>query len=227
MPKRKQPDDVLPEGGAAEGVDDNLPGFGYAQRVITAWTNALTAMGETFNQSWSDIQQGRYDFGSFMKASTSVWGTSFDVLAEVWKGPNLRTGPQWLHFQFQKKPAPSGSPDVLTGTARLDRKWGRDVNLQTVEFERLGQPVPAATASDANAKGKAGAKTGAQPDGVSAGRVWTSCTWSDDLRRDAVDVTLNVATVRELPPGQYLGFVLASGTTAEPPLVIVMLQVVE
>src|SRR6185503_12552551 len=100
------------------------------------------------------------------------------------KGPNLRRGPQWLHFQFHKKPAPSGSPDVLTGTARLDKKWGRDVNLQTVEFERLGQPAPAGAAAETKAKAKEvpGTKAAATPESVSGGRVWTSCAWSDDLR---------------------------------------------
>lgn len=207
MPKKRVPDDRLPEGGADDGVDDNLPGFAYAQRVISAWNNALTTMGETFNQSWSDIQQGRFDFGSWMKTVTSTYSASFEVLVEMWKGPTFRPAPQWLHFRFVKSQGQAGSPDVLTGIAPLDKKWSRDVNLETVPFERMG---------------RAGGRTeGELP------AVWSHCDWLDDLRRDAIEVSLDVAAVRTLAPGQYLGFVLASGTTAEPPLVIAMLQVVK
>jgi hypothetical protein len=211
MPKKREPDDRLPEGGADDGVDDNLPGFAYAQRVISAWNNALTAMGETFNQSWSDIQQGRFDFGTWMKTVSSTYSASFDVMMEFWKGPNFRTAPQWLHFRFVKSHGRAGSPDVLTGTASLDRKWSRDVNLETVPFERMGRA--------------AGQPTETADKDVPS--LWSQCDWADDLRRDAIQVTLDVAAVRQLPPGQYLGFVLASGTTAEPPLVIVMIQVMK
>lgn len=208
MPKKKELDDRLPEGGADDGVDDNLPGFAYAQRVISAWNNALTAMGETFNQSWSDIQQGRFTFGSWMKTLSSTYSASFDAMTELWKGPTFRTTPQWLHFRFVKSLGPGGSPDVLTGTVPLDKKWSRDINLETVPFERMG-------------------RAGTADDGADVPSLWSQCEWVDDLRRDAVEVTLDVTAVRRLAPGQYLGFVLASGTTAEPPLVIVMLQVVK
>lgn len=213
MPKSRDRDDRVPVGGADDGIDDNLPGFAFAQRMVTAWSNALTAMGETFNQSWSDIQQGRYDFSSYMKTLTSTYAASFDAVMEFWKGPTFRSAPQWLHFRFDKSQGREGSPDVLTGTARLDKKWGRDVNLETVPFERLGQAAKAA-------KVPQDAKEAAKD-------LWSECVWLDDLRRDAVDVSLNVGAVRSLGAGQYLGFVLASGTTAEPPLVIVMVQVVE
>lgn len=209
MAKKKELADRLPEGGADDGVDDNLPGFAYAQRVISAWNNALTAMGETFNQSWSDIQQGRFDFSSWMRTLSSTYSASFDAMMEVWKGPGFRSTPQWLHFRFMKSQGRAGSPDVLTGTVPLDKKWSRDVNLETVPFERMG-------------RGGGPAKSDGD---VDVPPLWSQCDWVDDLRRDAIEVTLDVAAVRTLPPGQYLGFVLASGTTAEPPLVIVMLQV--
>jgi hypothetical protein len=211
MPKSRDRDDRVPVGGADDGIDDNLPGFAFAQRMVTAWSNALTAMGETFNQSWSDIQQGRYDFSGYMKTLTSTYAASFDALMEFWKGPTFRASPQWLHFRFKKSQGREGSPDVLTGTVRLDKKWGRDVNLETVPFERLGE-APAKAGKAAN---------------KDATDLWSECGWLDDLRRDAVDVSLNVSAVRSLAAGQYLGFVLASGTTAEPPLVIVVLQVVD
>ena len=211
MPKKKAHDDRLPEGGADDGVDDNLPGFAYAQRVISAWNNALTAMGETFNQSWSDIQQGRFDFGSWMKTVSSTYSASFDAMMEVWKGPNFRSTPQWLHFRFVKGQGRGGSPDVLTGIAALDKKWGRDVTLETVPFERMGRTAD---------------QPGSQADGE-VPPLWSQCDWVDDLRRDALEVSLDVAAVRTLAPGQYLGFVLTSGTTAEPPLVIAMLQVLK
>jgi hypothetical protein len=197
--------------------------------MVTAWSNALTAMGETFNQSWSDIQQGRYDFSAYMKTVTSTYAASFDALMEFWKGPTFSSSPQWLHFRFDKSQGRDGTPDVLTGTVRLDKKWGRDVNLETVPFERLGQPIPKATTKAAQAATKEVSKDATKEttkETTDATDLWSECVWLDDLRRDSVDVTLNVSAVRSLPAGQYLGFVLASGTTAEPPLVIVMLQVV-
>ena len=212
MAKKGDQQDRVPLGGADDGVDDNLPGFAFAQRMVSAWSNALTAMGETFNQSWSDIQQGRYDFSSFMKTVSSTYASSWDALLEFWKGPSFRTAPQWLHFRFLKSQGDGGSPDVLTGTAPLDKKWSRDVNLETVEFERMGQAAPGARRAEARTDAKS---------------LWSECVWLDDLRRDVVDISLNVTAVRALPAGQYLGLVLASGTTAEPPLVIVMLQVVD
>lgn len=217
MSKTRKTDDRIPAGGADDGIDDNLPGFAYAQRVVTAWSNALTAMGEGFNQGWSDIQQGNYGFRALMKTWASTWTASFDVLLELWKGPNFRTAPQWLHFRLVKSGQPSGArgktaapavtPDVLEGTLPLDKKWGRDVELETMAFERLGAAGPAAASATALSE------------------LWSTCAWTDDLRRDSLDIALDVKVAATLAPGQYLGIVLASGTTGEPPLAVVMLQV--
>lgn len=217
MSNPRRTDDRIPAGGADDGIDDNLPGFAYAQRVVTAWSNALTAMGEGFNQGWSDIQQGNYGFRALMKTWASTWSASFDVLMELWKGPNFRTTPQWLHFRLVKNGPSSGktgkaapptiTPDVLEGTIPLDKKWGRDVDLETMPFERLG-----------------GGGTAAAPS-AALSELWSTCAWTDDLRRDSLDIALDVKVAATLAAGQYLGVVLASGTTGEPPLAVVMLQV--
>lgn len=210
---KNRTDDRIPAGGADDGIDDNLPGFAYAQRVVTAWTNALTAMGEGFNQGWSEIQQGRYGFGALMRTWASTWSASVDVLQELWKGPNFRTAPQWVHFRVTKASAKRKvTPDVLESTLPLDKKWGRDVELETMPFERLGTPAKAST-SAASSKALA--------------ELWSACGWTDDLRRDSLNVALNVKAAAELDSGQYLGVVLAAGTTGEPPLAVVLLHVSE
>jgi hypothetical protein len=107
-----------------------------------------------------------------------------------------------MQYKKAKPGKTSASPDALSGVAMLDRKCGQDVELETTDFERLGvQP----------GKGLPHFK---------------SCDWTDDLRRDAVRVQLDETSVEALAEGHYIGFVLAQGVTAEPPLVIVMLRVI-
>jgi hypothetical protein len=178
------------------GPGRNFPGFGYSQRVVTAWGNALTGIAENYNDSWNQIIQGTYGCGSWMRTVATTYETLFDAAAEVLKGPSFRSRPEWLHFSVS-----ANIPNSLSGVLSLDHALGPHVRLVCTPFERLGQ-----------GKGK-------------DADLWKHVDWTDAQRRDSITVVLDQDVVATLGAGHYLGFVLANGVTGEPPLGIVMLQV--
>lgn len=196
--------DLLPRLGGGENVSSatkaNLPGFAYAQRVTAAWSSAALAMTETYNRSWNEIKAGTYDLGCLMKTWATVYETCSDVAVEAMKGPSSGSGPEWLHFEFNRSNN-TNTPETLQNVASLDRKYGQDVVPQATTFERLGAPATEDLA------------------------LFQRASWNDNLRRDAIRIELDVDKVKYLSPGHYIGFVLAQGVTAKPPLVIVMLRV--
>lgn len=202
---------LLPRLGESEIVSsakkENPPGLSYAQRVATAWGSAALAMTETYNRSWNEVRAGTYDLGSLMRTWATVYETYSDVAVEALKGPSFRSGPEWLHIQYDKK---TRTPDSLSGIATLDRKYGQDVVPQTTPFERLGSIA---------------AKSGAP--GPDLELFKNTTFWTDSLRRDAIRVHLDKDKVQNLDAGHYVGFVLVQGVTAAPPLVIVLLRVTD
>jgi hypothetical protein len=175
----------------------NVPGFEYAQRVILAWSNALSALGERYNQSWSDIKQGKYGLKECIMNLASAYEISFDAALEVLKGPNFKGHPGWLQIEYNKT---TDEPNSLAGIAKLDKSYDQSTVLVDTDHERLG---------------------------ASGGATGALCTssWAIKGRFDTIRLDLDKNKVKKLTNGHYIGFVIAQGITAEPPLVIVMLRV--
>ncbi len=203
--------DLLPKLGTGDNVSsptkENPPGLSYAQRVAAAWGSAALAMTETYNRSWNEVRAGTYDLGSLMRTWATVYETYSDVAVEALKGPSFRSGPEWLHIQYDKK---TRTPDSLSGIATLDRKYGQDAVPQKTPFERLGS-IAAKSVSP----------------GPDLELFKNTPFWTDSLRRDAIRVLLDKDKVQNLDAGHYVGFVLVQGVTAAPPLVIVLLRVTD
>jgi hypothetical protein len=182
-------------GGAASG--GNFPGFDYAQRVVLAWGGALTALGESYNQAWSDIKQGDYGLKKYIGNLANAYEVSFGVALEVLKGPNFKSRPEWLQIEYNKT---TDNPNTLSGIAKLDKNYNQSVVLVDTDYERLSGSSKA------------------------VGKICTS-SWAIKSRFDTIRLDLDRTRVRALLNGYYIGFVIAQGITAEPPLAIVMLRV--
>jgi hypothetical protein len=177
---------------------ENFPGYSYLQRVSTAFTNAMAAMTENYNENWGRMKAGSFTFGDYMKSLAIACDTYYDVGAEAFKGPSAADRVEWVHFTWDQK---KGTPDTLkTPPVDLGRKCSLDAELDWTPMANFG--------------------------GGSNLDLIQSCEWTDALRRDQVEIVMDVNKIKaQAQPGHYIGFVLERGNTGVPPLVAVMLHV--
>ena len=183
-------------GKQTEAPGSNFPGLGFATAMAGAWTRYLSAQTSVFNSLWSDLTSGTLTVGSLAQNSARLWQAYYDGVRDVVKRPFAADTPRWLWFEYSKK---------------ADNSLYAPVQLATVQD--AGAQLDW---TDLRAVGGGGVVPEAQ----------ISVTWTDDLRREALNVELQRAPLAKLPDGQYLGFVYNRRAWASAPLAIVALNII-
>jgi hypothetical protein len=174
------------------------PGYDYAYRLVDAWQKALGAQGAIATDTWNQMKAGSFNLSSGMKAFAQSLDSYYGVVLEAWRGPEYVREPVWVHFDYSIK---DKKPSALESTVTLCRPEAANTTLDPTDFASMtGGAVP----------------KDFRPD----------CSFPD-AGHATVLVTLDVASVAKASPGQYMSFVLAANRGGEPPLVIVLLRVVE
>jgi hypothetical protein len=82
--------------GAVKGETQNYPGHGYVARVAAAISHAYSSQTEQMNEAWTDMRNGRWDFGRAMQVWARTIETSYDVFVAAAQVPVRSPSPAWL-----------------------------------------------------------------------------------------------------------------------------------